>query len=286
MYLLANSVNDFSQSESSGIRGLRLHSHSTAHVRHTLVSPAAPLPRIMLGNIIPLSSTSVIASILALVVLSVIYPMVKPRRPMKVKGRHVLITGASTGLGFALAEAMVKRGANVSILSKHPGRLTEAQQKLEAQRTDTTQRVLALQCDVTQAADVDRAVKQAVDQLGAPAYVFPAAGLALPGWFTDVPVEDHRAQMELNYFGTLYTVKACIPSMVAAKGGSLCFVSSALSLLAFAGYSMYCPTKYALRGLADSLRNEMIMHNINVRHHHINLLACAMLAQKLRDFLS
>ena len=218
-----------------------------------------------MGVLLPsLSFTYIWTSLLAFVVFSIAYPFLR-RRPLSVKGKHVLITGASTGLGFALAEAFVKRGANVSILSKNPGRLAEAREKLLAARGDPSQRVVALQCDVTHLVEVDRAAKDAIDQLGAPAYLIPAAGLALPGWFADVAVDEHRAQMELNYFGALYIVKACLPSMIAAKGGSVCFVSSAMALLGFAGYSMYAPTKYALRGLADSLRNELIRYNIKVR---------------------
>lgn len=212
-----------------------------------------------------LNFTTICTSLVAILVLSIIYPFIRPRRRINVKNRHVLITGASTGLGFALAEAMVKRGANISILSKHPGRLAEAQKKLQASCIDSAQRVVAVQCDVTQAAEASRAVKEAIDQLGTPSYVFPAAGLALPGWFSEVSLEDHRAQMDLNYFGTLHIVKACMPSLIAAKQGNICFIASAMALMGFAGYSMYSPTKYALRGLADSLRNELLMYNINVR---------------------
>lgn len=92
------------------------------------------------------------------------------------------------------------------------------------------------------------------------------AGAALPGLFLEQPVGVFREQMDLNYFGTLHTVKAALPAMAEARSGVVVIVSSALALFNFVGYTQYGSTKFALRGLAEAMRNEFLRYRIRVVH--------------------
>lgn len=113
---------------------------------------------------------------------------------------------------------------------------------------------------------------------GAPDLVVACAGLSHPGFFDEVDVSVFRYfildfskkkqnnkigfsdEMSLNYFGCVNLAKAVLPAMKQQRGGRIVFVSSVLALMAFIGYSPYCPTKYAIRGFADTLRNELLRY--------------------------
>ena len=86
-----------------------------------------------------------------------------------------------------------------------------------------------------------------------------------PGLFLDMPFEVFERQMSVNYLGAVRTVQAALPAMVARGRGRLVLTASPLAVLGFAGYTAYCPSKWALRGLADSLRNELRGTGVEVR---------------------
>ncbi len=83
------------------------------------------------------------------------------------------------------------------------------------------------------------------------------AGSAQPGYFHDQEAEVFDSAMKLNYMGIVNTVKAAYDDMVRRGKGHICLVASTMSLMGFVGYSSYAPTKWAVRGLADCLRNEV-----------------------------
>jgi NAD(P)-dependent dehydrogenase (short-subunit alcohol dehydrogenase family) len=99
---------------------------------------------------------------------------------------------------------------------------------------------------------------------GRPAdYLILCAGLSNPGYFLEQSVDTFRRQMDLNYFGSLHAVKALVPSLVEAKQpATVVFVSSAAAFCGMVGYSQYCASKFAVRGLADCLRNELLPHKV------------------------
>lgn len=97
-----------------------------------------------------------------------------------------------------------------------------------------------------------------------PDIVVCCAGLATPAYFADADLGVHRKAMDLNYFGVLNTIKAVLPSMTSNKSGHLILVSSAVCFAPMVGYSTYAPSKFALRGLGECLRNELQRYNIQV----------------------
>jgi 3-dehydrosphinganine reductase len=171
-------------------------------------------------------------------------------------GAHVLVTGGSSGIGLEVARRALTRGAHVSIVARDPERLATAADVLEQEVGDAT-RVAAEPADVTDPEQLERALPLLTAQLGPVDVLVANAGAAVPGHFEDLPLEVFRSQMELNYFGVLHSVRAVLPSMIERRSGHLVLVSSAAGVVGVYGYSAYSPTKFAVRGLAETLRAEL-----------------------------
>jgi 3-dehydrosphinganine reductase len=91
-----------------------------------------------------------------------------------------------------------------------------------------------------------------------------SAGSAHPGYFERLDDDVFREQMEVDYFGTLHAVRAVVPSMIERGHGHLVTISSTAGLIGVFGYSAYAPAKFAVRGLAETLRSELTPHGIVV----------------------
>jgi NAD(P)-dependent dehydrogenase (short-subunit alcohol dehydrogenase family) len=178
----------------------------------------------------------------------------------------IYIVGGSTGLGLGTAIAYAKAGAKVSIVARDLKKLDDAKKEIEAARKHQKDPVFIYSCDVTDFEKTKKAIEEANKFHGTVVnHLICAAGLCVPGYFIEQDVSIFRKMMDLNYFGVLHTIKAAAPSMIAAKnGGNITIVSSGAALLSFIGFSQYCPSKYALRGLAESLRNEFKLYDIKV----------------------
>lgn len=178
--------------------------------------------------------------------------------------QHVIITGGSSGIGKATAKLLAQKGSHVSIIARTPAKLETAKTEIEAVRADATQRVVALPADVTEYNQVARAIETAATQLGPPDVLITSAGIAQPGYFKDLPLEVFEHTMAANYFGTLYSIKAVLPLMAQRRQGHLVLVSSGAGLIGLFGYTPYSPSKFAVRGLAESLRSELKPDGIGV----------------------
>jgi 3-dehydrosphinganine reductase len=148
-----------------------------------------------------------------------------PNHPLSYRDKHVLISGASTGLGFAYAQLVASRGAKVSIISKHAGRLSSAASELQP---NSQHKVVAEAADVGDFDAVQRAVRRAEATHGPVDVVVACAGLAMPGLVEDTDVAVYEQQMRLNYLGSVHLVKAALPSMIARDAPAhIVLVSSA-----------------------------------------------------------
>ncbi|TYZ68338.1 hypothetical protein PybrP1_000723 [[Pythium] brassicae (nom. inval.)] len=203
-------------------------------------------------------------AVVGLIALS--FVLTKLRAPgFKVDGKHVFVTGGSTGLGLAVAKKYARAGAKVSIVARRLEQLVAAKNEIEGVSKHATP-VFIHSCDVTDFAAMQSAVNAAVKHHGrATDHVVCSAGLARPGYFLDTDVSVFHKMMDLNYFGTLHAIKAALPAMVEqGEGGQVVLVSSGLALISWIGYAQYSASKYATRGLADALRNELKLYNIRV----------------------
>jgi 3-dehydrosphinganine reductase len=95
-------------------------------------------------------------------------------------------------------------------------------------------------------------------------FLVTCAGTSYPGYFLDQPVETFEKTMNTNYMGTLNIIKVVAPYMVEKREGSILCIASACAVSSFIGYASYSPSKYALRGLCDAIRNELSGFGIQV----------------------
>ena len=183
---------------------------------------------------------------------------------MKYLNQHAIITGGSSGIGKALAKLLAQQGANITLIARDRQKLESAQQEIAAAASDKIQKIIIITADVGERQSITEAINAGISQLGTPELLITSAGIAHPGYFTQIPLEVFEQTMTVNYFGSLYSVKAVIPTMLDRKRGSIVLISSGAGLIGIYGYSAYCPSKFALRGLAESLRGELKPHGINI----------------------
>jgi short-subunit dehydrogenase len=161
-----------------------------------------------------------------------------------------LITGASSGIGHALAHAAADRGDNVVALSRD----VSALRTLEGAHGG---RVLVLATDVRKQRDVDDAVSRAVAAFGRIDVVANNAGYGLFGAVEESTDEQARAIFDTNVFGLLHVLRATLPVMRAQRSGHILQGSSYYGRVAHPGVGLLAATKYAVEGLTDALFGEL-----------------------------
>ncbi|KAL4448139.1 hypothetical protein ABPG75_005358 [Micractinium tetrahymenae] len=198
-------------------------------------------------------------------------------------GTHVLITGGSKGLGLELGRLCAARGCSVTLVARNQKDLDAALLELQAAAataagrgrrgsssgdgagsTTPTPKLQALSADTADPAKLRAVVEQAEQAAGPIEVLICNAGLSVPGLFIEQDPEVFEHQMRVNYLGTVNTVQAVLPGMLRQRRGRVVVVTSGLAILGFAGYCSYAPTKWALRGLADCLRNELLGTGVEV----------------------
>ncbi|SPQ97918.1 3-dehydrosphinganine reductase [Plasmodiophora brassicae] len=200
---------------------------------------------------------------LLLMLLEVGYRVIKPSVPLQ--GTHVIVVGGSTGIGLSMAiQAAKERARAITLVSRSQEKLQAARQAVLASAADPGCAVDTISADATNFKTMAVAIDSAVQTHGPPDYLICAAGASHPGYFLQQPVETFRDSMELNYMGTVVCLKAAVPHMAAVRQGHCILISSGAGLSGWLGYSSYSPTKFAIRGLAEALRNELTGFNIKV----------------------
>ncbi|MFZ1057108.1 MAG: SDR family oxidoreductase [Opitutaceae bacterium] len=182
---------------------------------------------------------------------------------MHLRDQHVLVTGGSSGIGLALAVRAAAAGARVSIVSRNEARLEAARKSILASGHPESP-VFVSAADVSSETAVLASLREAEKAQGPIDVLITSAGTARPGYFEEVPVAVFERTMAVNYFGTLYPLKAVVPAMVKRGKGAVVLISSGAGLIGLFGYTPYSPTKFALRGLAESLRAELKPTGVHV----------------------
>lgn len=180
------------------------------------------------------------------------------------QGKLALITGGSSGIGYALAKGIVLQGGNVTLLARRAEALAEAVGKLSALKVSHGQRVLFLQADVTQKSDLEKTLLSFVNEHGLPDLVINSAGVAHPGKFEELSDEIFHWMMDVDYFGTVNILKILVPLMQQRKSGVIVNISSIAGFIGVYGYTAYGAAKFAISGLSDALRAELKPHGIQV----------------------
>jgi 3-dehydrosphinganine reductase len=177
---------------------------------------------------------------------------------------HAIITGGSSGIGKAIAIRLAQEGADITIMARRPELLGAARDEIDAARSSTRQRIRAIRVDVADAGAVRDAVAKAQADLGPCDLAIACAGIMRPGYFAQTPDEVFTQMMEVNYFGSLYLARTILPGMRARRKGRFVFVSSGAGIIGVFGYSAYSSSKFAVRGLAEVLRAELVADGVTV----------------------
>ncbi|BBY09235.1 SDR family NAD(P)-dependent oxidoreductase [Mycobacterium noviomagense] len=181
-------------------------------------------------------------------------------------GTAALVTGASSGIGTATAQALAAHGAAVAVLARRADRLRELQAAVEA-RGGTA---LALPADVTDADQVAAAVSRAVAEFGRLDTVVNNAGLMRMGAAADAPLRDWDDLVAVNIRGVLYVTRAALPHLIEAAGNSprgvadLVMISSTAGWVARPGTAVYSLTKFGLNAFSEGIRQELVGHRVRV----------------------
>ncbi|KAK2583517.1 hypothetical protein KPH14_009473 [Odynerus spinipes] len=213
------------------------------------------------------SSISIAVAILILVIIGLIAKLTFWRNRLRcVENKHVLITGGSSGIGKSVAIVAAKNGAHVTLIARDVQKLEAAKYEvMQACKNKDTQRIECLSLDVTQNyEEVEKAFMDLEKTMGPIYMLVNCAGTAICGKIEDTSVSDVNQLIRLNFLGTYYCIKAVVQSMKTARDGIIVLTSSQAALLGIFGYSAYCSTKFALRGLAESIAMELSPHNISV----------------------
>lgn len=165
-------------------------------------------------------------------------------------GTRALITGASKGIGRALAADLAARGATLGLVARGGAELRELADQLPGDH-------FVLPCDVGDRAAVEAAVTSFVEQAGGLELLVANAGIAHYGPFTQVPIERAEEMTRINWLGTLYTVHAGLPFMLDRADGHIVVVSSGAGLRSFPWAGVYGATKAAQRMFSETLRHEL-----------------------------
>jgi len=176
------------------------------------------------------------------------------------KDKVVVITGGSSGIGLALAREFAKQQAQLVLVARDKEKLAAARSNIEQVSLVT---ILTFSADVSDQDAITSAINEAGTKLGKIDVVINNAGITSCGRFNDQSTEDLEKCLFVNYLGAVYTSKAAW-RLLKQSGGQLSFVSSVAGYIGLIGYSSYSPTKFALTGLAESLRMEGKSENIRV----------------------
>jgi dehydrogenase/reductase SDR family member 7B len=181
----------------------------------------------------------------------------------KVKDKVVIITGASSGIGKALAVELAAAGAKVVIAARNNDKLNDLKNSLLNRNFE----VYAVQADVSKEEDCKRLIAETINKYGTIDILINNAGVSMRALFEDVDLNVIRQLMDINFWGTVYCTKFALPYLLKSKG-SVVGVSSIAGYKGLPGRTGYSSSKFAIQGFLETLRIENLKKGLHV------LIAC------------
>jgi dehydrogenase/reductase SDR family protein 7B len=180
---------------------------------------------------------------------------------MKIAGKTVWITGASSGIGEALSIEAVKKGAHVILSARNRIRLEDLKQRLEKISPGSA---TLIPMDVTNKEDIMKGVDSVTKTHKRVDILINNAGVSQRSLLIETPVEVDRMILETDFFGAVTLTKAMLPYMISQGGGHLVAISSMTGLYGFPMRSAYASAKHALKGFFETAALELWNDNIKV----------------------
>ncbi len=175
-------------------------------------------------------------------------------------GRVAAVTGASSGIGEATAEALARAGASVALGARRADRLEDLVRRIESGGG----RALAIPTDVTDEGEARGFIERARKELGRLDILVNNAGVMLLGPVLGADTNEWRRMVEVNLLGLLYCTHAALPIMVEQGGGHIVNISSVAGRQPSAGAAVYNLTKFGVCGFSDALRQEVTQAKVRV----------------------
>ena len=176
------------------------------------------------------------------------------------KGKTVVITGASGGIGSATARAFARRGAKLVLSARNVEPLNNLAEKVKAVGGEA----FVVPADVTKAEDMNELAEKAIALSGGLEVMMLNAGMGILGEVHHINLAQWRHQMEVNFWGVLHGFYAALPHFLKQGHGQFIIVSSLAGKIAMPLNATYCASKFALTGFADSVRSELKKKNIGM----------------------
>jgi len=173
------------------------------------------------------------------------------------ENKVVVITGASSGIGKALAQECASRGAKLVLAARRIDRLKELEQNLSGIE------VVSVKTDVSIEDDCRNLMEQAVKRFGRIDVLINNAGVSMRAMFADLDLAVVKKLMNVNFWGTVYCTKYAMPYLLKAKGTVVGVISIA-GYVGLPGRTAYSASKYAIRGFLDALRIENLKTGLHV----------------------
>lgn len=183
---------------------------------------------------------------------------------MRFRESVVWITGASSGIGEALAVAFHAEGAQIVLSARRAGELDRVAGGLSGPAPAPEGRIMVLPLDVTDEAGIEKAASAVLARFGRVDILVNNAGLTHRAPFEATSTKVYRQVMDVNYFGALMLTRAVLPAMLARGAGHIVAVSSVAGRYGSPMRSGYCAAKHAVEGLFESLREEVWSRGVDV----------------------
>ncbi len=178
-------------------------------------------------------------------------------------GKTVMVTGGSSGIGRSLAVRLARAGSNVITLARRRGPLEETLERLEKYRSRADQIFRAFEVDVGDRTAVSRVALEVLREFDVDILI-NNAGVAHADTIERTPPEVFEEMIRVNYLGIVWTTLALIPHFKARHNGQIINVASLAGILGFFGYTAYAPSKFAVMGFSEAIRNELKPSGIRV----------------------
>jgi short-subunit dehydrogenase len=184
---------------------------------------------------------------------------------MDIKNKIVIVTGASDGIGKAVAEKLSKAGAKVVLAARSEEKIAAMAHELPGS--------LAVHADMTNQGDIKNLIDRTMEIDGRIDIMINNAGHGMYGPVESVDIDKYKHMMNLNLFGPVYAMQLAIPHMRAQGGGMILNISSRVSKNYFPQLAAYASTKYALNAVSLTAREELKKDNIIVSVFHPKMTA-------------
>jgi short-subunit dehydrogenase len=189
------------------------------------------------------------------------YTALRKSRPrFDFQNRVVLITGGSRGLGLILARQLAGRGARIAICARNEEELLRAKEDLQTRGAAVFQTI----CDVRNQSEVRRMIEEVRNHYGQIDVLINNAGVIQVGPLENQTQEDFEKAMAIHFWGAYYTMNAVLPEMKQRGEGRIVNISSIGGKMSVPHLAPYCASKFALVGLSNAMRVELVKDNIYV----------------------